>query len=896
MRSSWLNKTLLRLKALIHRRQLERDLEDEIGFHLEMRAQKNRTQGGGFCEASSAARRQFGNVGLTKEKAREMWTFASLESWWLDLRYARRTLVSNPGFAIVAVLAIALGVGVNAGIFTILNGVALKLLPVPSPERLINIDQIFHGSRMHRNVHGEPTLVSYSEYLSYRDKNHVFSGLIAYEPFLQATLPGDPPRVLFGTLASCNYFEVLRIVPAYGRGFVKSDCAAPGTNPVVVISDDLWRSSFGADPRVLGKLIRLNRSPFVVVGVTPPGFTGTEPVPSSFWVPVTMQESVEPGTELNALRDNDLSWLALLGRLRPGISLSAARADLSVIARQMDQRHPNGVTSLVLRQATFLGRQEEHAFVLGVSGIVLTATGLVLLIACANVASLLLARASARQKEIALRLSIGGSRCRLIRQLLTESLLLAFLGGVLGSVLAFWSFSAISRFVLAHLPHNFPPLALNLEPDWRVIIYALVLTIVTGAAFGLTPALQATRLDLSTSLKQDASATTSASRRGGTLRSTLVGIQVAVCMILLLASALLMRGLHAAQTVDPGFRMSNIASLAFDLRSQAYDDKRAAAFQNQLIAKLAALPGVTAVAEALHAPLDHNHSLTEFSVPGTPGEFNLEFNHVSPAFFSMLEIPFLLGRNFTDAESRNGTDVAIVNETAARTLWPNADPLGKILKTYSRRDLVIVGVARDMQISRLGQPSKPYIYLTAGPQQQIRVQLLVDHTAPFLQIEAAIRQTVRLLDPGLPVDLAPLGDNLEIWRTPSRIVAYLSASLGALALILSITGVYGVASYASNCRIREIGIRRALGAGSRDVLGLLLRHIMRPVIIGSLLGMAGCAAVSWVLSAMLFGLRPVDPLTFALVFAFLLAVALIASYLPARRALRTDPVAALRHE
>jgi len=895
MTSSWLNKTLLRLKALVRRRQLDLDLDDELAFHLAMRAEKNRAVGTEPKEASHAARRRFGNIGSVKEQSRAMWTFTSLESWWMDVRYAARSLAKNPAFTIVAVLAIALGIGVNTGIFSILNGVALKPLPIPSSGQMVSIDQIFHG-KLHRNVHGEPTLFSYLEYLTYRRDNRVLSGLIAYAPFIMASLPGEPPKQLFGSAASCNYFDVLQITPALGRAFIDSDCAAPGSSAVVVITDDLWRSAFAADPLILGKTIRLNRAAFVVVGVTPPGFTGTEPVPGSFWVPLTMQKSIEHNLEIDALTDADLSWLALLGRLQPRVSLAQARADLSLISAQLDQRHPGGVASLVIRPATFLGRPEEHTFVLGVGGIILAATGLVLLIACANVANLLLSRASVRHKELALRLSIGASRWRLVRQLLTESMLLAFLGGIFGSVISFWSFSVISASLLSHLPRGFPPLALNLTPDWRVLLYAFLLTLLTGVLFGLVPALQATRTELNTTLKGDGSGAPRGSRHGGRLRGTLVGVQVAVCMILVLAAALLMRGLYVAQTVDPGFRMDGVASVSFDLRSQAYDDKRAAVFQNQLMERIAALPGVDGVAEAEHAPLDDNHEWTGFSVPGTPGEFETEFAGVSPAFFTILDLPFVRGRNFTEAESRSGANVAIISEAAARMYWPGADPLGKTIQQGRNRDLQIIGVARDAQIARLGQRAKPYIYLPSGPDRQIRAQLLVHSATTFRQTEAAIRNAVRLVDPEMPVDIARLSDNLEIWRTPPRIVASLSAALGALALVLAITGVYGVASYASSRRIREIGIRVALGAGSCEVLGLLLRQVMRPVLVGAVVGIAACAAVSSVLSTMLFGLRSYDPVAFLVVPMLLLAVALLASYLPARRAMRIDPVAALRYE
>ncbi len=390
-----------------------------------------------------------------------------------DMRYGLRMLGRNPGFTAVAVLAIALGIGVNAGIFSVLNGAALRMLPVPGAEQVVSIDQIFHGKNK-RNVHGEPTLFSYSEYQEYRANNHVFSGLIAYDPFLSATLAGGRARQLYGQLTSCNYFDALNEHPSKGRGFVDSDCATAGAGAVVVLSDQLWQGAFAADANLIGKRVVLNRTAFTVIGIAPPGFGGTEPIPSSFWVPITMQGALEPDAEL--LGDANVSWLALLGRVKPGVSMGQVKADLTVIADSIDERHAGRKTSLAIRTATFLGRPEEHNLVLGAAAVILAGFGLVLLIACANVANLMLARATARQREMAIRLSVGAGRWRLIRQLLTESVMLAMMGGVAGSVLAFWSFEALSNFVMSHLPHGTPELALNLTPDLRVFGYALFLT------------------------------------------------------------------------------------------------------------------------------------------------------------------------------------------------------------------------------------------------------------------------------------------------------------------------------------------------------------------------------------------------------------------------------------
>jgi predicted permease len=807
-----------------------------------------------------------------------------------DVRYGLRMLARNPGFTAVAVLAIALGIGVNAGIFSVLNAVGLRMLPVPGAEQIVSVDQIFHG-KYKRNVHGEPTLFSYSEYQEYRANNHVFSGLIAYDPFLNATLAGGRARQLFGQLASCNYFDALNEHPSLGRGFVEGDCAVPAAGTVVVLGDQLWQGAFGADPTLIGKRVVLNRIAFTVIGIAPAGFGGTEPVPSSFWVPITMQPVMEPESDL--LSDANVSWLALLGRVKPGVSIGKVRADLSVIANSLDERHAGRKTSLAIRTATFLGRPEEHNLVLTAAAVILVAFGLVLLIACANVANLMLARATARQREMAIRLSVGAGRWRLIRQLLTESLLLALMGGAAGSVLAFWSFEALSNFVLSHLPHGTPELALNLTPDVRVLGYALLLTILTGVASGLAPALQASRADVNTALKEG---DTRFGVRSSWLRQSLVGVQVAVCMILLIAAGLLLRGLYFAQTADPGFSMTGITIASMDLRTQGFKEEPAAAFERGLKEKVAALPGVDGIAEARQTPLNDNHWVTNFSIPGKPAEYDVENNAISQGYFSMIGIPIVRGRDFTEQEVRTGASVAIISEATAQKFWPGEDPIGKILREGDKSDLQIVGVAKDAQVSHLGESHKLYVYLPAGPKEQSRLQLMIHGGGGFAAVAAGVRDAASQLDPDVMVDVTRFEDNMEVWRTPPRIAAALAGGLGALGLLLAGVGVYGVVAYAVSRRTREIGIRMTLGADGRDVMRLVLRQSMRPVLIGGAIGIVACAGVSWVLSSMLFGISAHDPIAFSLVPAFLLGVALLASYVPARRATKVNPVVALRYE
>jgi predicted permease len=888
------NRFWLRLKALFKRRQLDNDLRDELAFHLAKREEEHRARGMSADEARFAARRGFGGPTQLKEASREMWTFAAVEEFFSDLRYSARVLSKNPGFSATAIIAIALGIGLNVGIFSILNGVALRLLPIPAANQIVSVDQVFHG-HYSRNVNGEPTLFSYSEYQAYRDQNHVFSGLIAYDPFLMATLGGGHSEQLFGVLASCNYFDVLNVHPALGRGFVAEDCAAPGSSAVVVISDSLWRGSFGADRALLGQTISLNHSPFRVIGIAAPGFGGAEPVPAAFWAPIPMQKAFDP--QRNYLAENNTSWLAMLGRMRPGVTLDQVRADLSIIAGRFDLEHPGRSTTLAIRTATFLGRPEEHGLILTAGAVILGAFAMVLLIACANVASLLLARATARHKEIAIRLSVGATRGRLIRLLLAESLLLSMIGGVFGSLVAISSFDGILKFVISHLPAGAPPFAFNVQPDFRVFGYALLLTLLTGAAFGLLPALHASRADLNSALKENSPSEIGKPARAGFLRGLLVGAQVAVCMVLLLAAGLLLHGLYFAQTVEPGFERKDIFVADASLHRQGITPERALVLHQQLRERLAALPGVDSVALALHSPLNSDHTGGDFYLSGSDRQLMSEYSYVSPEFFPILGLPIVRGRNFTEPEARAGAQVVIVTESTARQFWPGQDPVGKAIRQSTDKDFrQVIGVARDAQVSHLGRSDEAFIYLLPSPKELPEVQFMIHRNASFAATQTDIRSVARSIDPDLPVSITRLEDNLEFWRAQSRLLVGLSAALGGLALILVAVGVYGMVSYSVSRRFREIGIRIALGAGGKNVLRLVFRRTLRPVAIGAGIGIIASVGVSLILRSLLYGISAFDPVAFLGVPAFLLAIAFLASYIPARRATRVDPVTALRYE
>jgi predicted permease len=620
-----------------------------------------------------------------------------------DLRYAVRTFRRNPGFAAIAVLTIALGVGINAGVFSLLNAAALRPLPVPGAARLVSIYQIFHGGKHERNVHGNESMFSAAEYRTYRDSNHVFSGVVAYAPFVTATLGGETPLQIVGRYTSCNYFDVLGEPPALGRGLVSSDCATPGSGAVVVLSDELWRATYGGDPGIVGKTVVLNRQIFTVAGIAPPGFHGTEVIIAAFWVPFTMQPALEANARVQIYGDPNMSWLVLVGRPKDGVSPAQVRADLGIIEARVDREHPGRITSLGIDTATFASGPEARTFVMGVGGVILVAVGMVLLIVCANLANLLLARAAGRQHEIAIRLSVGATRWRLIRQLMTESLLIALAGGVIGTAASFWSFEAIVRLILAHLPKDVPEFTLNLGPDLRVLGYSLAMTILTGVAIGLLPALRATNLN---------PGAVAAARSGGFLRGALVGAQVAACMILLIAAGLMLHALYAAQTIDPGFEMKNTLAVSFNLRNQGLTEQGAIAFQREVTERVAALPGVDQVAQAGVTPLSGNGWGRGFTPSGQSQELTLGYNVISPGYFSMLGIPIVRGRSFAEGETHS----AIVTGSTARRFWPGEDAVGKTLTNDEHEMPQVIGVAKDAQVSHLGRSNETYIYVPAGPE------------------------------------------------------------------------------------------------------------------------------------------------------------------------------------
>ena len=883
------------LRNLFRKDRAEVDLDNEVRSFVEMKTDENIRSGMSRENARRAALIECGGVEQVKESVREVRAGALIEQCWQDLRYGLRMLRNNPVFAAVAVLTIALGIGVNASIFSIFDSVTLRPLQLNDPNRLVDVYQTIHGEYNRASL-GGMNLISYPDYKEYRDSNQVFSAVAAYKPEMRVAFQR---REISGQLTTCNYFDVVQVKMALGRGFTEDECAAAEAGPVIVLSHNLWQNSFNSDPAILGKVIELNHTSLTVIGVAPADFRGTIVVPAQFWAPISMApDLVKTGVNESVLTGANVNWLAIIGRLKDGATLEQARANLTVIAARIDQRTPNRQTTLNLDVATLTGRPDIHSKVVTVGVIVLIAVGLVLLIACANIANLMLARAAGRAREVAVRLAMGASRGRLIRQLLTESVLIALLGGALGMVVAMSSQPWLVNLLVSRIPNGAIWMPASRWPDIRIVAYALALTLLTGIAFGLAPALQSTRPDLIPALKNESGQLNDRSRRSW-MGGALVAGQVAACMVLLISAGLLLRGLYHAQTVDPGFNMTRVGMVSYKLVPAGFTPERAAAFNRDMAARLRDIPGVEEVVPAAAAPLADVHYGGHFTKPGESERRELEFNYVGDRFFSILDIPLTRGRDFTKAEVASGAAVGVVNESAARSLWPGEDPIGKQLKANLRaeRTYEIVGVARDVQLSQLGDSHAPYIFLTAGPEDQAALTAMLIRTKDDFKSSAEpVRAAARTMDNSLTIDVAPLRDNVEQWVGPARICVALAGALGCLGILLAAIGIYGTVSYSVTRRVREIGIRMALGARRSDVLSTILRRAMRPVAIGSFVGIVLCAAISKLFTFLLFGLSPFDPFAYVSVVAFLLGVALLASYVPARRALKVDPMGAIRSE
>jgi putative ABC transport system permease protein len=809
-------------------------------------------------------------------------------SLFRDIRYAARVLAARPGFTAVAVLTLALGIGANTTIFSWVKALLLQPLPgVPEQERLAVL--------LTTSALGDFRSSSYPDFVDLRDGIREHAGLVAFEMAPLSWASGAQTERVWGCLVSGNYFDVLGVPAALGRTFLPEEDRTPEAAPVVVVSHGFWKRHLGGDPAAVGKKTRFNGRELTIVGVAPEGFAGTM-VGLSFdvWIPMMMQAWMVPGDRLGQRGER---WLEALARLGPGVGLEQAQAEVDGVARRLAQEFPEtnagqGAALLPLWKSPW-GAPEIFRPVLAVlAGVV----GLVLLIACANVANLSLARSAGRSREIAIRLSVGAGRGRLVRQLLTESLLLAALGGAAGLFLALWS----SGLLAAFLPPTHLPVGVAPSVGSREFLFALGLTALTGMVFGLAPALQATRPDVVAALKDEAGAL-AGSRHRSKLRNVLVVAQVALSLLLLVSAGLFLRSLRNAQGIDPGFDTRSLLLGSVDLLPNGYDEARGLALYRELLRRVQGVPGVRSASFAQRVPLGFDgRSDTTISIEGyeprADEELDIEYNVVGPGYFGTMGIPIEAGRDFAEQDGPGQARVVIVNDAFARRYWPGAEPLGRRIR-IGDETIAVVGVAHDIRQHGLGEEAYPFLYWPLFQHYRPDVVLHVRAEGDPLGVVEPVRQEVQRLDPSLPLfDVKPIGEHLRIAVFTQRMSGMLLGGFGLLALVLAAVGIYGVMAYSVSLRTHEIGLRMALGADARDVLRLVVGQGLRLTGIGIVLGMAGALGMTRLVQGQLLGVSPTDPATFAAVALLLGAVAVLASYLPARRAAHLDPLVALRHE
>ena len=811
-----------------------------------------------------------------------------MDSLWQDIRYGLRVLLKSPGLTAVAVIALALGIGANTAIFSVVNALLLESLPYRDAERIVIL---WEHSRRFGN---ERNVLSPANFIDWREQSQSFEEMALFFDARFNLTGGEEPVELPGQAVTPNLFTLLGVEPILGRNLTAED-AAPDAPNAVVISYGLWQSRYGGDPGVIGRQLTLNTAQGSIVGVLPAGFqwhiqqnsqTGT---PADIWVPFPLGED---------MRTRRGRFVQAVGRLREGVSLEQARAEMNTIAARLEQQHPNfnanwGATLVPLREQ-LVGDVRPALWIM------LGAVGFVLLIACANVANLLLARAAARQKEFAIRTALGAGRRRVIRQLLTESVLLSTLGGALGLLLAWWGVEALVALSPRELV-NLESVRLSLP----VLGFTLGVSFFTGLVFGLAPALEAARLNTSESLKEGGRGTT-AGGRSRRLRSVFVVAEIALALVLLVSAGLLVRSFIRLQAVDPGFRADNLLTMRVQLPRGAYqEDQRAIAFYRQAVERIGALPGVASAGAVSYLPFTGIAAATRFTIEGRPeaasGEdISTEVRVTSGDYFRAMNIPLLRGRLYNEQEMTESRHVIVINEAMARTHFPNEDPLGRrITVTMSENPVPseIIGIVGDSKHEGLDKEARPTVFWP-HPELSYRAMTIVARTAgdPLALAQAAQRE-IQAIDPNQPVSTIR---TMEQWLAESvaraRFNTLLLGLFAALAFVLAAVGIFGVMSYTVTQRTHEIGLRMALGAQSRDVLLLIVGQGLTLTLVGVGLGLAGAYALTRLLASLLFGVTATDPVTYGVVAALLLAVALLACYIPARRATKVDPMEALRYE
>jgi len=824
-----------------------------------------------------------------------------MEYFLQDVRHGARVLRKSPGFSAVAILSLALGIGANTTIFTVVNAILLHPLPVKDISQVVELDTI--DTKTHVGFANATKLgLSFSNFQDYQKQNEVLSGVTCIIPTPLTWSGGAEARQVNGTMVSANYFDVLGLQPAAGRFFLPDEDTKLNGNNVAVISYSFWANKLGSDPNEIGKTLTLNAMPYTVIGVAPKGFKGTFTFASAeqIWIPTSMYSQVLTGFGKEFFNDRRLLNALAVGRLKSGIGVNQAEASLKTIASQLEKDFPkdNGGRSIALTPLTeaAVGANQHDQIALA-GTMMMTVVGLVLLIACANLANLLLARAARREREMGLRAALGASRPRLIRQMLTECVLLSLIGGAAGLAIAYagrtvlWSFRP--PFIQAD--------SIDLSLDSNVLIFTLGISLLTGLLFGVAPAFKASVPDLADTLKQGG--------RGGSigwgrnkLRSLLVVSEIALSLVALVGAGLFIRSMRDAQKMDPGFESKNLFMLAFDLGALHYDEGHGQQFLRAAVEHANATPGVKAAAIASNFPLGGGFARTVFpegedESTGYRGTLT-QLDDITTGYFDALRIPLLRGRLFTDADRKETASVAIINEAMAKKFWPDKDAIGKRFHFFGDTTLrEVVGIARNSVVNAIGEIPVPLVYLPLSQDYAPAATLQVQTSGKPEPVIAGVRAQIQSLEPNLAItNVQTIGEIIDQGLWAPEMGAALLTVFGGLAMVLAALGVYGVLAYAVTQQTREIGIRMAMGAERRDVLGLVVGQGLKLAGAGVALGILVALGLTRQLSSLLFGVSAYDPLTYGGVTLILVIVALLACYIPARRATRVDPLVALRYE
>jgi len=903
-------------KAVTRQEQLNAEIEVELAFHIEAYADDLMRSGLPREEAFRRARIELGGVAVQKENIREAWGTRAWDELRSDLRYASRMLAKSTGFTAIAIGSLALGIGANTIIFTVTKAVLLDKLAVPHPEelRLLALTQgdkgIVHGSwgNFDHTPDGKmlSTSFSYPVYQQLRKTNRTLQDIFAFKDYgrLTATIDNKAEAVT-SEMVSGNYYQALHVQPILGRAIVEADDQADGSGPVVVISYGFWSRRFGRSPDVIGKKIEINSTPMTIVGVNPPAFTGVYGVQTSpdVFLPFSMQPIAAPKFGASLLADKNLWWVLMMGRLKPGSSTEKARAELDVdlnaaVRSTVTVGKDDEVPQLLLEDGS-RGQNEVGSDLANPVYVLISLAGFVLLLACANLANLLLARASSRQREMSVRLALGAGRMRILRQMFTESLLLSVAGGTVGLFLGYMGRNAIPHL----LSSAWEPPQVTGNFNWMIFAFTAAVSIFTGLLFGIAPALQATRTQVNSGLKDNAQ--TATQRKRNVTGKTLVVVQVALSMLLLVGAGLFARTLMNLNNTHLGFNPDNILLFELQAPQTRYPDAKSIALFHNVETKLAAVPGVDSVTLSQLA-LISNGGANMFFVPDgqpqKPGkQQTASFNTVGQDFFKTFQIPIIAGRSFNETDTPTSRKVAIVNQALVKKFFPNTNPIGKTFTGGGHdtpQPVEIIGICKDAKYDSLRHDPPPTFYLPYRQQNGFEDMVFEVHTRmTTAAIVPSLRSAVASIDKDLPLlDIRTQNEQIDDTTRQERIFASLTSGFGLLALVLACIGIYGIMAYTVARRTNEIGIRMALGAQSGRVLRMILREASWMAIVGVVIGLGTAVAMGRLIASMLYGLKSYDPLTLGCAALLLITVALAASWIPARRAASVDPIKALRHE